>query len=145
MVRNAMLARITLLVAGAFAPVRDGDMHMQRAFDLLTDANTRSEVALRGSEKLLTEVEAQWAKCKGDHRLRIVTHFRDKYTAHFGRPEKDVPFPKYSELFSFAAETSDVMGKLAQATGMRSADTLDEWSQGINNSAAAFWKALVPK
>jgi hypothetical protein len=81
-VRNGLLSRIILFLAGAYAaPTRPGDLHLRRAFDLLQQPAVRDELGLRGSPTLLDDATRLWARCKGDHRLLPIKHFRDKFTA----------------------------------------------------------------
>jgi hypothetical protein len=84
----------------------------------------------------LTEAVAHFKKCKGDHRLQKIRHFRDKFTAHIGEPE-EIPLPAYKELFSFASETVRCIDQIAGATGL--ADKKIEDNIDAKKEAAAFW------
>jgi hypothetical protein len=133
-VRNAVLSRIVLFIAGAYAPSRPNDLHLRRAFDLLDRPGVRTEVGLMASAPILDNAVILWARCKGDHRLRPIKHFRDKYTAHSSKPE-DIPLPLYDDVFSFARDTMMVMDVLARGTGARR-EPLWNWEAELANSAA---------
>jgi len=84
----------------------------------------------------LAEAETHFKRCKGDHRLQKIRHFRDKFTAHIGEPE-EIPLPPYKELFSFARETVGCIDQVAGATGMadkKMADNIDAKEQAVS-----FW------
>jgi AbiU2 len=136
-VRNAVLSRIVLFIAGAYAPSRPNDLHLRRAFDLLDRPGVRTEVGLMASAPILDNAVILWARCKGDHRLRPIKHFRDKYTAHSSKPE-DIPLPLYDDVFSFARDTMMVMDVLARGTGARR-EPLWDWEAELANSAARLW------
>jgi hypothetical protein len=87
--------------------------------------------------KKIADFEAHWNKCRGDHRLERIGHFRDKHTAHLGEP-KDIPEPEYRELFEFGHETVKAMELLALATGV-AVKPIDLNSDAAA-SAKAFWK-----
>ena len=85
----------------------------------------------------MADLEAHWAKCRGDNRLQKINHFRDKYTAHLGEP-KDIPEPEYRELFEFGDTTVEAIDVLGLVTGV-----IVKPIRGNNNavkSAEAFWK-----
>jgi hypothetical protein len=86
--------------------------------------------------KKVADFEAHWNKCRGDHRLQRITHFRDKYTAHLGEP-KDIPEPEYGELFEFGLATVEVIDLLALATRVAVKSVKDD-SDALQ-SAEAFW------
>ena len=136
-VRNSVLSRIVLFVAGAYAPSRPGDLHLQRAFDLLEQPAVRQELGLRGSPQLLDDAVALWAKCKSDLRLTPITHFRNKFTAHSSKP-KDIPLPLYDEVFGLARDTMMVMDTLARGTGART-EPLGNWQAQAAHTAKQFW------
>jgi hypothetical protein len=139
-VRNAMISRIVLLVAGCYAPVRDkGDKHLRVAFELLEYPEICAAIESKGSKSDLSEARRMWSELIKDARLESVIHFRHKFTAHFADPEKDIPIPKYDEFFAFAAVTAKAMEKLAHGTG-GTADTLNEMRDEIVGSARAYWR-----
>ena len=137
-VRNSLVSRITLLVAGAFSPVRRGDKHLRQAFELLDDPETRASIERRGSAKLLREALDSWNELNADPLLRTVKHFRDKYTAHSAEPNANIPIPNYTDFFAFARKTAALMEKLAHATGV-TAEKLEETADWRIASAQKFW------
>jgi hypothetical protein len=64
-----------------YAPSREHDMHVARAFDLLKDSAVKAEIETRGPKGSLDEALESWRKLKADHRLPKLKQFRDKYTA----------------------------------------------------------------
>lgn len=138
--RNAFIARLTLLVVRCYAKPRAGDLHIRQAFNLISkDQRVRDELARRNSGATVKDAEDRWLLCRGDHRLKSLEHFRDKYTAHLGEPEEDIPLPKYDELFPFAEETAKLMQALANAAGVNT-HKLSDWSDEIVGSAEALWE-----
>jgi len=138
-VRNALIARITLLVAGAFSPTREGDKHLRKAFELLERPDVRAEVEKSGSKDALRDAIKLWQDINQHDQVPIVKHFRDKYTAHSAKPKQDIPIPTYNEFFELARATTAVMEKLAHATGGTS-ETLEELLDEMAVSAQAFWE-----
>jgi hypothetical protein len=114
--KNAELAWLVTLTARSYAEPRLGDLHVAAAVNLLKDSTTRQifESAAGGAEKLAA-FDAQWAKCRSDHRLRLVNDFRHKSTAHLGE-RKEIQEATYSDLFAFAKATASAMELLALAT-----------------------------
>ena len=137
-VRNGLLSRIVLFLAGAYAVPRPGDLHLRRAFDLLQQPAVRDELGLRGSPTLLDDSTRLWARCKGDHRLLPIKHFRDKFTAHLSTPNDDVALPSYDDIFSFAQDTMRVTETLALGTGART-EPLSDWQTAAAQAAGRFW------
>jgi hypothetical protein len=137
-VQNALLTRLVLLVSRAFAKPRQTDLHIGRAFLLLQDEAVLAEIETRVPFLPVTDVMALWLKLKSDHRLPIIVHFRDKFTAHLGQPHPDISLPEYQQLFDFAREASNLMSALAMATGARS-ENVDTWDGEAKQSAEAFW------
>jgi hypothetical protein len=135
-VRNGLLSRIVLFLAGAYSDSRSGDLHLGRAFDLLSNPSVREELGHRGSPNLLKKAEVLWARRKGDHRLRSITHFRNKFTAHLSTPN-ELP-PTYANVFSFAQDTIAVIDALARGTGARH-EPLTDWQAEAAHTAARFW------
>lgn len=138
-VRNAMFSRLVLLVGGAYACPRSGDLHIHRAFNLLKNQAVRAECGRRGSAEVLGAATKDWQRWKGDHRQTSLKEFRDKYTAHSGLPDPDVPPLTYEQLFALANATATIMGNLARATGVRP-EGLEPWKGEIAAAAANFWK-----
>jgi hypothetical protein len=85
MLRNSLITRLVLLVSRIYAPAREHDLHVGRAFELLRDSAVRAEIETRGSPGSLDEALETWPKLKADHRLPKLKQFRDKYTAHLGK------------------------------------------------------------
>ena len=136
-VRNGLLSRIVLFLAGAYSVSRAGDLHLGRAFDLLNEnPSVREELGRRGSPEFLNKAVVLWTQCKGDHRLPPITHFRDKFTAHLSAPNK--PPPTFANVFSFAQDTIAVIDTLARGTGARHEPLLD-WQAEAAHTAARFW------
>jgi hypothetical protein len=137
-VRNGLITRLVLLVSRIYARSQEHDMHVGRAFELLKDSAVKTEIETRGPQGSLNEALETWRKLKGDHRLPKVKQFRDKYTAHLGKPNPQIPRPEVQELFSFALETTVLLDQLARATGART-EGLDTWNYQVQESAQAFW------
>ena len=93
MVRNGLVTRLVLLVSRVYAPTRKHDMHVGRAFELLMDSAVKAEIEMRGPGEYLDEALESWQKLKDDDRLPKIKHFRDKYTAHLGKPDPQFPSP----------------------------------------------------
>jgi hypothetical protein len=137
-VRNCLFTRLVLLISRVYAPPRKDEMTVGRAFELLKDAAVKAEIEARGPKGSLEEALDTWRKLKADPRLPKVKQFRDKYTAHLGKPNPQIPLPEYQELFGFARETTVLFDQLARATGART-EGLDTWDYQVRESAAAFW------
>jgi hypothetical protein len=138
-VRNSLVARITLLVAGAFSPARREDKHLRRAFELLRDPAIRAAIEKDGSAQVLQEAIDLWNTLNTDPSLPIIKHFRDKFTAHSSKPDENISIPNYNEFFSFAKKTAGLMEKLAHGVG-GTTETLYETADWRLASAQAFWE-----
>jgi hypothetical protein len=139
-VRNSFIARITTLVARCYARTsRADDKHLRRAFELLENAEVRAEIEKSGSKSDLVEAERLWKNLTDGDILARVKHFRDKLTAHWAKPNPDIPIPSYTEFFDFAISTTQVMERLAHAVG-GTGDTLDEMRAEYVLAAQTFWK-----
>jgi hypothetical protein len=136
-VRNSLLTRLLILVTREYGRARPGDLSLQRAFDLLKDERVRAEFADRGLGTALADAETFWQRCNGDHRLRTVRHYRDKYTAHIGAPE-NIPLPAYKDVFAFAQSTVTAMEILARATGLADVPVRDQVD--AKPAAQLFWR-----
>jgi hypothetical protein len=136
-VRNALIGYLVLLIARTYSDPRPGDLHLRVAADILQRDKTAREIFDTANRpKKVADFEAHWKKCRGDHRLQRITHFRDKYTAHLGEP-KDIPEPEYGELFGFGLATVQATDLLALATGVAVKSVKDD-SDALP-SAEAFW------
>ena len=137
-IRNSLIGRLVTLVTRAYAESRPGDLHLQRAFDLLKDnPSIRLRLEANGSSVTLSAAEKHWQECRGNHRREQISHFRDKLTVHLGQP-RSIPMPVYSDLFGFANATIDGIEKLAFAIGLANVkirDNIDAWP-----AAHAFWQ-----
>jgi hypothetical protein len=111
--RNALVARLVVLIARTYAEPRQGDRHVRVAADLLKNKITRQIFQTGDGADNLAAFDAHWVKCRGDHRLPAIKVFRDKYTAHLGEP-KDIE-TTYADLFGFGTETAKLMELLARA------------------------------
>lgn len=135
-VRNALIARLVLLIARAYARPKHGDLHLRVAAELLVDNPTRQFFHGGDGAEKLAAFDNQWAKCRGDHRLPSIKQLRDKYTAHLGEPE-EIKETTYEELFEFGAATAKAMELFALATG--AAVKPIETDPGLVSSPEAFW------
>jgi hypothetical protein len=143
-IRNALITRITILVARPFAPLRKGDLHLRRAFDeLLKVPDVRQHIDRGGANSDLIEAERLWKDALADHERAKIEHFRHKHTAHLGEPKHGVANPEYEQFFSFARKIARVMEKLAHAVGGTS-ETLDEHYNDFIQAAQVFWKPWDP-
>jgi hypothetical protein len=133
-VRNALIARIVLLISRAYPKAREGDRHFQRAVEMLKSAELRKHYSAR--EANLAAAEKNWEKCRGDQRTNEVHHFRDKYTAHLGEP-KDIPLPSFKDLFAVANATVDAIEMFAFAVGIQGPPVRENIE--ANKLAKAFW------
>src|ERR1700694_558183 len=115
--RNALIARLVIVIARAYSKPKHGDLHLRVAACLLKDNATRQIFGSGNGAQKLAAFDAHWAKCRGDHRLPPIKGFRDKYTAHLGEP-KAIQEATYRDLFEFGAETAKAMELLALATGV---------------------------
>jgi hypothetical protein len=138
-IRNALIARLVLLVDRVYDHSGNGELHVSRAMELMKDGAIRSEIETRGRKDLLAESVKRWGKLKDDRRLGRIRQLRDRYTAHPGTFNNAIPPLEFQELFDFARDTTAVMDTLARATGTRT-QCLDSWDEELNESAAAFWQ-----
>jgi hypothetical protein len=134
--RNALMARLVILIARAYAIPKHGDLHLRVAVCLLKNNVTRQIFGSGNGAEKLAAFEAHWDKCLGDHRLRAIKGFRDKYTAHLGEP-KDIEEATYRDLFAFGAATTKAMELLAFATGVAVNPINTE--PDLISSPEAFW------
>jgi hypothetical protein len=49
-----------------------------------------------------------WNAAKDDDRLERLKEYRDKFVAHIGKFDPDIPRPIYNDLFGFAHATCNV-------------------------------------
>jgi hypothetical protein len=115
-VRNSMISRLVLLVAGAFAPTRPGDRHLRKGFEEVSKPSARNALN-KPDPTTLNEADALWQTIQSDPRMATIKHFRDKFTAHSAHPLKGVPLPEFGETFEFARALAKVMEKFALGVG----------------------------
>jgi hypothetical protein len=134
---RCMWTRLVMIVARAYAKeTRDGDLHVQYAFDLLKEPAVRSAVEQQGDATALSEAIKLWAKCRHDHRLQTVLTFRDKQLAHWGEMTK--PSPIINDIFAVSRATAVVLEKLANGAGVVFL-TLDSQLMLYQEQAKCFW------
>jgi len=137
-VRNALITHLVTRITRAYSDSRAGDLHLRRAFEILRDnPQIRAVFQQNASDDALREAEAYFQKCRGDHRLPRIEHFRDKIVVHLGQL-KDIPAPLYKELFAFAHATIEAIEKLAFAIGVANVRVNDNID--AEPAAEAFWK-----
>jgi hypothetical protein len=139
-VRNSLLTRLVIMVSREYGKGRPGDLSLQRAFDLLKIPEVRAEFVGRGLGATLIDAETYWQQCNGDHRLRTVRHYRDKFTAHIGAP-LNIPLPKYKDVFAFAQRTVTAMEILARAIGLANVPVRDQVD--ARPAAEFFWRPWI--
>ena len=138
-VRNGLVARLVMLVSRVFGTPREDDLQVGRAFELLKEPAVLNEIRTRGPSGSVDDAIATWQRLKSDPRLPKLKQFRDKFTAHLGKPNPQIARLKSNELVSFAHETTVLLDKLARATGARE-QRLDAWDYQLKEAAEAFWK-----
>lgn len=139
--RNALFARLAILIARAYAQRRTGDLHLRVAADLLNNSVARQIFASGNGAEKLAAFDKHWAKCRSDPRLPPIKKFRDKYVAHLGEP-KDLPEATYRDLFAFGAATAKAMELLTFATGVANNNTISIDDPDLISSAEAFLVSL---
>jgi hypothetical protein len=138
-IRNALIARLVLLVGRVFDASCNGELHVSRAMELMKDNAVRSEIEARGRKDLLAEAFKRWTKLKSDQRLGRIKKLRDRYAAHLGDFNSVIPTLELQEFFDFSRDTTAVIDMLARATGTRT-QCLDSWDEELKESAVAFWQ-----
>lgn len=136
-IRNAMTARLVILVAGAFARTRKGDKHLRKGFQEMADANLRKKLSM--DHVAFSEAEALFNQLESDPRQAIIKHFRDKYTAHSAEPLQGVRPPQWGEMFNFAREVATAMEKFAIGVGVTK-EKLSETEDWRVDSSQKFWE-----
>jgi AbiU2 len=134
--RNALIARLVILIARAYATPKQGDLHLRVAANILEDNRIRQVFSSGDDSAKLAAFDEHWAKCRGDHRLPAIKAFRDKYTAHLGEP-KDIDQATFGDLLAFGAETAKAMELLALAA--RVAVNPISTDAELASSPEAFW------
>jgi hypothetical protein len=133
--RNALVARLTMLVSRCFTKPRDGDRHLHQAINMLGEGETAA--AFQPHDDDLSAAITTFEQLKADHRQEKIKNFRDEFTAHLGDP-LDRPMPNYTELFEFAALTVGCIQRLAQTLRLIEG-TVAEMAKAEDLSTA-FWE-----
>lgn len=136
-VRNSLITRLVILVAGAFAPTRSGDRHLRVGFEEMADPSVRSQ--LRMDQQAFAKAEELWTKLQSDSRFATVKHFRDKYTAHSADPKPGMRLPQYGEMFDFSKEVAITMEQFAIGVGLTT-EKLSETADWRLESTQKFWE-----
>lgn len=136
-VRNSLITRLVILVAGAFAPTRSGDRHLRMGFEEMADPSVRSQ--LRMDQQAFAKAEELWTKLQSDSRFATVKHFRDKYTAHSADPKPGMRLPQYGEMFDFSKEVAITMEQFAIGVGLTT-EKLSETADWRLESTQKFWE-----
>jgi hypothetical protein len=134
-VRNALIARLVLLVSRCYAKPREGDRHLHRAIEVLENVGVRETFG--AAQAAVTTAIARFIELKGDHRQEKLKNFRDKFTAHLGDPT-DKPQPNYAEMFEFAVATVECIEQFARA--LKLWDRSVEADAEADAQASAFWE-----
>jgi AbiU2 len=135
---RSLWTRLLVVVARACAKARQGDLHVQYAFDLLKEPRVRSGVESTGNAAVLAEAIRLWAQCCGDHRLQSVLNFRNKQIAHRSELDAKIPLPIINDIFAISRARATVFERLAQGTGVISL-SLDRQLMGYREQAERFW------
>lgn len=136
-VKNALITRLVMLIARAYSEPKQGDQHLAVASQLLKDRVTREIFETGSGAEKVAAFDAHWTKCRGDHRLPLIQHFRDKYTAHLGEPE-EIAGSTYEQLIAYGSETAKAMELLALLA--RVADKPIDSEPDLIASAEVFWR-----
>ena len=132
------------IVARAYAqPTRLGDLHAQRAFDLLKDPAIRCEVAKahQADNDILAGALAAWESCCGNHRLKWYRTVRNKQIAHLSdmTQVKQHSVLDKDKILGFALATAGALEKLAQGTGAIPM-SIDSQLTNYREEAERFWQ-----
>jgi len=137
-VRNSLFTRLILMVTREFAsPSREGDLHIGRAFELLTE-DTLAIFQGVGSPDDISAAMDQWKKLRDDQRMNSLIHFRDKKTAHLGASKPNIPAAINKDLFALGEATVDLIDRLAKGTAMAEGKIRDNID--AKPTVDAFWK-----
>jgi hypothetical protein len=136
-IRNSMITRLVILVAGAFAHTRRDDRHLRKAFEEVSDVNVRRHLKI--DKDVLSDAEARWQVLQTDPRITAIKHFRDKFTAHSADPVQGMPLPNFGDTFAFAKELTAVMERFAIGVGTTT-EKLSDTEDWRVESAQKFWE-----
>jgi hypothetical protein len=137
-VRNSLFAWLIVKIAREFAGnTRDGDLHLGRAFELLT-GDTFAILRDVGSADDIDAAINQFSKLRGDQRLKSLIEFRNKKTAHLGTSNDNIPSALYGDVFALGEATIDVVDSLAKGIGVAKHKIREEVAARL--MADKFWK-----
>ena len=113
-IKLALFTRLIIWVARAYArPTRPGDLHAEMAFELLNDREIAGQMTYPAE---LAEAQDIWRRCRGDHPLQSVLHFRNTQLAHLGERRPDIDGAIINDLFAVVRQTTRALEKLAQGS-----------------------------
>ena len=115
----------------------EGDLHIGRAFELLTE-DTLAIFQGVGSPDDISAAMDQWKKLRDDQRMNSLIHFRDKKTAHLGASKPNIPAAINKDLFALGEATVDLIDRLAKGTAMAEGKIRDNID--AKPTVDAFWK-----
>jgi hypothetical protein len=139
-ISRALWSRLVGVVARAYAPSKPGDLHAQRAFDLLKDQDIRTGLEKIGDPAALSAAVTQWGRCRDDHRRGSIKEFRDKQIAHWGTLK--APPPIINDIFAVSRMTATAMTLLANGSGVV-ALSLDSQVMNYRGAADRFWRGAA--
>jgi hypothetical protein len=139
-ISRALWSRLVGVVARAYAPSRDNDLHAQRAFDLLKGPEVRAGLEKVGNAAALSDAIARWRRCRDDHRRTSIESFRDKQIAHWGTLE--TPPPIVNDIFAMSRMTATAMARLANGAGVVTLG-LDSQLMNFRGAADRFWRGAA--
>ena len=139
-IRNSLMARLVILVAGAFSNTRPGDRHLRMGFKAMADPTLRSQ--LRMNAQAFADAESMWRVLQADPRLAVIKHFRDKQTAHSADPKMRPP--TWGETFAFAKEVAAVMENFAIGVGVTTEkfSATEDWRIESSQNFWVPWESL---
>ena len=114
MIKLALLTRLIIWVARAYAPTRPNDLHARVAFELLNDREIAGQMTYPAE---VAEAQDIWRRCRDDHPLQRVLHFRNTQLAHLGERRPDIEEAIIDDLFVVVRQTTRALEKLAQGSG----------------------------
>jgi hypothetical protein len=139
-ISRALWSRLVGVVARAYAPSRDGDLHAQRAFDLLKNQDVRAELEKIGDPAALSDAITQWRGCRDDNRRKSIETFRHKRVAHWGTPKG--PAPVVNDIFAISRMTANAMTALANGAGVVKL-SLNSQLMNYRGAADRFWRGAA--
>jgi hypothetical protein len=139
-IKNALIVHLTILLTRTHGgkQVWPGDRDARAVFEQLKKNPAIANKMQSPTD--LAEAQRRWNKCQGDHRRKRIVDYRDKYVAHYGKPQSAPP--QYRELFGFARATASALEKLAHGTGVIGVSHRSQL-QARKASAKKFWDLLT--